>query len=1135
MTTTKSTRGYLWVPLRLQAMCLATEQSVVRAMADYRRLPFVADGVAHDDNPNLSEPILTPPFAQDLPLPAGIHLHWLLPDALTRGEHDETGTRFPEVPNRWLVLRSGGGKPERQWVVESDYLYPEGYGEDIEREGEAPVNVLLSPDPAPEPGYRYRFLGRALPLDEWRTKRTDPANEHLPALTSVGPETKVAVLDPVRATFASFYPNCRTVFGFHDADFRTRTPPPDLRYDVIGWYADPARDRLAPLLEGVNSPEALKDLLEEQLEWTFEPGDALPQASLYHARLTFTPGARAARDVIAELPKPSLTLAQTETEALAAYLAHVHAPETSDADREKRRLMEDQLEALQLTDRLEGHQLDLDALLMEARHERGFGSLAAGIRWSIQPKTDPSADLFALFRRAPTRAARTPPPAWASLLEALETAEEEHQRAQGELEALRQRMYVRWHALTNAKQVVSNGFFKEYVVPVRQKLSAMGRLLLEQDEATGAFRASLAPVVFKTVSRRYGYYSTYEEVLNAGEPFALEGDNVDSYWTWGVEFLDCRGFPLSSGHTVSVVTRNEAWEVRDTVDGDDVVYPVRATADGITLEIPGSATSIAGRLAAALNALQQAVTAYNATEAGAEAPFAVRALPAAPYWEPADPVLLITGEAAAGAIWQGADDDDLLPCSHVDLALDLATLPAATVTALQAHLAGLGADVGSVWAEPPWNPFMMHWAFDVAPCGRDDNGDYDPDLLLEHYTLGTQGVDQTLKPGEEESFSPTANSYSGISLLSPSASLEVRERVVRYLENEVLPDYYEAQNVPGDAQVDGYLEAHFAAIKAWYLGLTSPPPGIEDPVFTALWSYEELQRTPCLAQSLGNFNQVLLLREPTMQLGILDPIAPSHSQTLFFTDTVRDAMGDSIQQKPLAMDIFNPLRSGAMSITGLWLVDTFGQVKEVVDIQAPDDAKVITTTDLTPPAGRHHALLSPRLAQPARLCFDWLPAEPSGGRRTNDHPETNPVCGFLLVNNLDAALAVYDKEGRALGAVDRNGTWRTAPESGGRVRMSARGLPELPNAHLQRVVEHVLAEGPEFLRSFLSTQRTALETIDPEAYAESPSRALLMARPVAVVRASLRLELQGPPAFDPSAVANDDTTTSRGLEKVPPQ
>jgi hypothetical protein len=246
-------------------------------------------------------------------------------------------------------------------------------------------------------------------------------------------------------------------------------------------------------------------------------------------------------------------------------------------------------------------------------------------------------------------------------------------------------------------------------------------------------------------------------------------------------------------------------------------------------------------------------------------------------------------------------------------------------------------------------------------------------------------------------------------------------------------------------------------------------------------------------------------------------------------------MGDSIQRRPLVMDRFNPVRAGAMSIKGLSLIDTFGQVKVVVDIQDASAAEVITTTDQTPPPGvLHQALLSPRLAQPARLRFEWLPAEPTGGRRTNDHPGTNPVCGFLLVNNLDGALAVYDKEGRALGSVDRANAWRTAPESGDRVRINARGAPQLPNAHLQQVVDHVLAADATFLRSFLSVQRTALETIDPEAYAECPSRALLMARAVAVVRASLTLELQGPPAFDPSAVADpeNDTTTTRNLEKV---
>ncbi|WP_437319756.1 hypothetical protein [Sorangium sp. So ce385] len=1146
MTATSNAQRFLRVPLRLQAMCLddgdddaaKDRRRVVRAMADYRRLPFRAGGVDYDDNPNLSEHILAPPFSRDLPLLPGIHLHWLLPDALARGEHEAQGTRFPHVPNRWLILRSGGGQPERQWVVESDYLYPEGWGDEIESEGEAPVNVMAVPDPAPGEGYRYRFLGRALPLAEWRTEHAKPENDYLAALTAVGPETEVAVLDPVRATFASFYPNCRTVFGFRDEDFPTRTPPAGLRYDVIGWYGDPPRDCLAPLLAAADTPAKLKALLEEKLEWTLaaaEPGEALPQATLFHARLTFAPGARAARDVVRDLPPPALAVGQTETEALAAYLAYLHAPESNEESLAKRRLIEDQLEALQLADRLEGHRLDLDAILYEARHERGFASHAAGVRWAVQPETEGAGDLFARLRRAPARAARAQPPEWAGLLEALNTLQDEHQRALDELEHLRQRMYVRWHALVNAREVVGVNFFEGYVVPVRRRRTSLGQLALEQDEATGGFRARVEPVVHRIVSRLSSYYADYVASLNAGAPFDLD-ESGDDYWVWPVEFPNCidEAFKLSADHTVVVLQRDEAWEIHDR----GVVYPVRADAEGLLLEIPPPSSSIARRLAAALEALQSAVLAYNATEAGAAAPFAVRTLPAAPYYEPADPVLLITGEAAAGAIWKGGADDDLLPCDRVDAALDLAALPDATVAALQAYLAGLGEDEGNVWAEPPWNPFLMHWSFHVASCGRDENGDYDPELVRAHYKLDTQAVDHALLPGQEDSFSSMVSSYTGVSLLTPSAGLEVRERLVHYLDHGVLQVYYEEHDVPDDERGKGYLEQHFAEIKAWYLGQTTPAPGIEDPVFTALWAYEELERAPCLAQSLGNFNKVLLLREPTMQLGIALPTARDDSEDLFYTDTARDAMGRSIQRRPLAFDRFNPLRAGAMSITGLTLVDTFGQAKDVVDLESSGDAKVITTTDQTPSEGLlYHVLLTPRLSQPARLRFEWLPAEPLEGarQRTSEHPDTNPVCGFLLVNTLDGALAVYDKEGRALGALDRGNTWRTAPESGGRVRMDARGDFQLPNAHLDRVVKHVRAQGPDFLRLFLSAQRTALDTIDPEANAANPGRALLVARPVAVVRAAFALELQGPPAFDPSAVADvtgEGTTTTRGLEQV---
>ncbi|MFY0570236.1 hypothetical protein ACN28E_41325 [Archangium lansingense] len=1130
---TTSRQGFLQVPLQLQALCLDGEQTVVRALADYRKLPSLHEKGDVDDHPNLSGAILTPPFTRDLPLPAGIHLHWMLPSVLTRGESDASGIRFPQVPNRWLILRSGGGQPEKQWVVESDYLYPEGYGDEWEQEGKGegniPVNVMVVPDPAPGTGLRYRFLGRALTLADWRAARGQSGAEYLADLTAVGPEPLLNALDPVRATFASFYPNCRTVFGFHDADFATASPPADLRYDVLGWYGDASRDCLLPLLNAETDAEQLRLRLDEEFQWTLPPGEVLPAACLFQARLTFAPGALARVNRVRSLDKPLLSVGQTESEALAALLAHRRAPETNEEARAVRRQVEEQLEALQLTERLEGLTLDLDARLLESRHERGFASHSAGIRWALKPQADETQDVFAALRRRPVRATRSTglPPAWMGQLETLNTLQEEYQRAGDELEALRQRMYTAWYDAMDRHENVNASFFEEYVVPVRQRLTTRGVLNLGEGEV------SLDPVSFTVVTRLSDYFSTYVDVLDAGAPFDLSDPFADSNWTWAIEFPNCLGRELSAQHTVAVVKAGEAWEIRD----QGVVYPVRASAEGLVLEFPPAATSAASRLAEALRVLRASVAAYNATPEGTATPYQLQALPAAPYWEPAEPVLLLSGPAARSDLWGDLNAATSAPrqltCQHVDLTLNLADLPDATLTALRTHLAGLESR-GNVWTQTPWSPFMMNWHFRVSPAGRDDNGDYDPGLLQRHYQLDTRAVDQTLQAGHEQDFAKEGSIYSGISLLTPGVSLEVGGRLRRYLAQEVLEDYYTAQNVPADDRHEGYLDEHFDAIRDWYVARQGgTTPGVEDPVYTALWTFGELRSTPCLAQSLGHFNQVLMLREPTLQLKISDPSASRDTEQFFYTETVRDAMGATVQQRPLTLDIFNPLRSGAFALNGLWLVDTFGQVKEVVDLETPEDTRVITTDELVPPATAlgQHMLLPPRFNQPARLRFDFLPAKDVQAQRATEHPDTNPVCGWVLVNNQDRALAVYDQAGRALGAIDQGGTWRTAPGTRAAVRTNAQGLPEFANPHLQKVVRHVLAQGEDFLRLFLSTQRTALETIDPAAYAENPSRALLMARPVAVVRAAFTLELKGPPALDPNALA-DGVDTTRGVERL---
>src|SRR5690349_2425425 len=66
------------------------------------------------------------------PYEQGIHLRWALPDGLTHGSADASDPSYPEVPNRWIILRlytdysQQSPKPAaRAWIVESDFIAEE--------------------------------------------------------------------------------------------------------------------------------------------------------------------------------------------------------------------------------------------------------------------------------------------------------------------------------------------------------------------------------------------------------------------------------------------------------------------------------------------------------------------------------------------------------------------------------------------------------------------------------------------------------------------------------------------------------------------------------------------------------------------------------------------------------------------------------------------------------------------------------------------------------------------------------------------------------------------------------------------------------------------------------------------------
>jgi hypothetical protein len=158
------------------------------------------------------------------------------------------------------------------------------------------------------------------------------------------------------------------------------------------------------------------------------------------------------------------------------------------------------------------------------------------------------------------------------------------------------------------------------------------------------------------------------------------------------------------------------------------------------------------------------------------------------------------------------------------------------------------------------------------------------------------------------------------------------------------------------------------------------------------------------------------------------------------------------------------------------------------------------------------AALPVRFAQAARLDFRWLSAA-YGDIESNAHPATSPICGWLLPNELDGEIAVYARTGHLLGSVAGGGVWLPAPGD----TTAPRSWREMSDLALRRVVRWLtLPSQSDVIGRFLEMLDGALNQIDPKDAAQHQARALLIGRPVAVVRARVGLSLHHPAAVDQS-------------------
>lgn len=272
-----------------------------------------------------------------------------------------------------------------------------------------------------------------------------------------------------------------------------------------------------------------------------------------------------------------------------------------------------------------------------------------------------------------------------------------------------------------------------------------------------------------------------------------------------------------------------------------------------------------------------------------------------------------------------------------------------------------------------------------------------------------------------------------------------------------------------------------------------------------------LRTADLLDQSMDGLGDQLVMRQPELM------IPPCTAEGVIHRD-VEQGVAERNQSVPLCnnarrtlpeIDRLFSLRAGELEIQELWVVDSFGQALE---LQVSDLERVIRPPSLRPRDPDSRRLLAvPRLAQALRLDASWVSAT-DDDVPTNSNPGTTPVCGWLVPNHLDKTLLVLDADGDAVGTLKTNADGKgfsLQPVPGQAFVRPAK------NRHLRMLLDSLLvaADGPD-LRDLLELIANRGTVIRPSASWGSQGLSVLVGHPLALVRASLRLELPGDPAYD---------------------
>ena len=1015
----------------------------------------------------------------------GVYVHWVVPSGL-RHSYKNGSLEFPALPDQWVIVRFSRRGAESQkpkaWFVDSGLL----------NDPKAESNLLFEGAEK----YQARNVGKAVPLEEFASAKFD--GEHT-TITAIGNSCTGS------PTFTAFLAENRNILSFHDTLNDLRNPAntgsvpreTTLSYLLLGWYRDEKNEPLkkirAQLDENraqVNEKPATPAEVLSAIGWRTDSesplANVLDRSCVFHGMVAHInywtssykgtmlgyPGAPVVENVAQVPPRPFRVGVGNNAED--ALVSLVSSEFSGGKDRP---YLWKALEAViyRQPESLVGswNTAPRDHVV----HQQWFSTVEAGKVWSIRPR----AGNENAFPKDPAETAKQtdvkPAPAQLAALKQLNEQQSAADALTREVAALQQDLYAWWWKLT-AKSFDPDANLKDDTDDCRKLADRVRTLRTERD----GLLQTLRPL---------------PDRLKATLPAQLElrSDPAPRFWAPSDPVIVVQNSgtitkhqfpnPLPCRLPEEIVKTSEV-EVKDK--------PVQSfsISAGVN-EIAGAMKNFAPRAEVLVNLMNEASLVEQSV-----ADLATRTLR--------------TDKDLTAAEWNRwverlVKDLERKP----DLEDQIRFRTASGVEISPERLVDL-------WERQPWSPLFVDWQVTWFPATpqltpQNDGKDFGPVWPFREHDfepLDLESLRSVIKKGI---------TIRGRSLLSPIDG-RIFEKPIETLR-ELLK--------PAGGDKSSAFPKEVAEILRDY---------------ETVWdkTLAQLESSGLMGQALTGFHQALLDRDVTLPRIIPDSARPwidektltsLENDVRLLLETSNDVTQGIERLSPpvdrqLSSMPFSPIRTGAFRIDELWLIDDFGQY---TDLLGPTPERSSSSGQVFHPRMRWHGnpeyvAMPPRVIQPTRLNFRFTPSDNTALGADSD-PALSSICGWMFYNPLDQALVLCESDGRLAGEL----VITKEPQNHWRVKWGAaeggKKLVDIRNTCLKNFAESLvenLVPNPKLL-DLLKLIDRGLQRIRP---ASARRDVALFGRPLALVSATIGLELFGKAWADPTARAPSARPSTTG-------